>query len=120
MIAIIILVFFGVLLLFAGVLNMHKSAMPIGVLGLAFALIFCFQDIDTLFIGYKNMFLFTEYARAFSALLIFSTILVFLLGSYFLSEDNNYKADKFALMLFSLSGAITMVSSQNLLMIQRI
>jgi NADH-quinone oxidoreductase subunit N len=117
MIAIIILVFFGVLLLFAGVLNMHKSAMPIGVLGLAFALIFCFQDIDTLFLGYKNMFLFTEYARAFSALLIFSTILVFLLGSYFLSEDNNYKADKFALMLFSLSGAITMVSSQNLLML---
>lgn len=117
MIAILILVFFGVLLLFAGIFNMHKSLMPMSALGLLLALFFCFQDIDGIFIQYQNMFLFTTYARAFSALLIFSTLLIVLLGNFFLKEDMHYKGDKYALMLFSLCGAITMVSSQNLLML---
>ncbi|MEI6310735.1 MAG: NADH-quinone oxidoreductase subunit N [Bacteroidota bacterium] len=118
MIAILILVFFGLLLLFAGIFQMNKILMPLSAIALIAALVCCFQSGDgAAFEAYKNMFLFTTYARAFSALLIFTTLLIVILGPYFLNEDMHYKGDKYALLLFSLSGAITMVAAQNLLML---
>ena len=107
MVAIIILAFFGVILLFAGIFDMRKSIMPIGVLAILMALVFTLQDIDGLFNDYTNMFLFDTFARAFTVLL----------GGEFLKDDIHHKGDKYALMLFALCGAITMLSAQNLLMI---
>lgn len=117
MIALIILVFFGVLLLFAGIFDMRRILMPLSALGLILALIFCFQDNGAMFPQFQNMFEFSTYARAFSALLIFSTLLIVLLSNYFLKEDAHYKGDKLALLLFSLSGGITMLAAQNMLML---
>ena len=117
MVAIIILAFFGVILLFAGIFDMRKSIMPIGVLAILMALVFTLQDIDGLFNDYTNMFLFDTFARAFTVVCLVSTLLIFLLGGEFLKDDIHHKGDKYALMLFALCGAITMLSAQNLLMI---
>ena len=117
MVAIIILALFGVILLFAGIFDMRKMIMPIGVLGILLALAFTIQDIEGAMNVYTNMFLFDTYARAFIAICLVGTLLLFLLGAEFLKDDMHHKGDKYALMLFALCGAITMLSAQNLLMI---
>lgn len=117
MIAIFIIVFTGILLLFTGILKWDKIHVPLCTIGLLSALIACFVPEGSLFSEYDSMFRFTTYAQAFSVLLILSTLLICLLSGYFLKEDIHYKSDKLTLMVFSLSGAITMVASQNLLML---
>lgn len=117
MTAILILTLTAIIILFAGIFGVKKLLAPIGVLGLAGAIIYTLLDNDGLFREYQSMFFFDPYARVFSILIMFTTLLVFLLGPGFMKDDDKNTGDKYALILFSVCGGITMLSFTNLVML---
>jgi NADH:ubiquinone oxidoreductase subunit 2 (subunit N) len=117
MTSIIILTLMAVLLLFTGVFGMKKLLPVIGITGLVAAIAAALFYDDSMFAEYSNMFVFNAYAKGFSILCMAVTTLLFMLAPNFLAKDNKHKEEKYALMMFSLCGAICMMSFQNMVML---
>jgi NADH-quinone oxidoreductase subunit N len=107
----------AVLLLFTGVFGMKKLLPVIGITGLVAAIAAALFYDDSMFAEYSNMFVFNAYAKGFSILCMAVTTLLFMLAPNFLAKDNKHKEEKYALMMFSLCGAICMMSFQNMVML---
>ena len=106
----------GIFSLLAEIFNVKRILFPVVILGLIAAAVLLVFDWnhDTSF--YSNMLTFDNYAVAFSITLSLTAMLWFLMSKdYF--ENNTNITDHFALILFSMVGAVFMVSYSNLAML---
>jgi NADH-quinone oxidoreductase subunit N len=106
----------GIVSLLAEIFSFRKILFPIVLLGLAVTAALLMMDWNTGLSHYSNMLTFDNYAIAFSAAISVIAFLWFLMSrDYF--ENNTHVTDHFALVLFSLVGAVFMVSYSNLAML---
>ncbi|MBL0044152.1 MAG: NADH-quinone oxidoreductase subunit N [Flavobacteriales bacterium] len=106
----------GVILLYLGLFGGKKLLAPVGILGLLGAIALFVMDKQYINIPqFANMLSFDAMGISFSIGLLVITILIFIFGiDYYANEEKNV-AEQFALMIFSVTGALMMVSYTNLL-----
>ncbi len=117
--ALIILALTGVFTLFAG-LNASRRAVvqAIAAAGLVLALVATIWDrFWAEPFSIVNMLTFDHYALAFGSVAIFITLLIVLLGRSGYQGDSENFGDFKALLVFSLCGALCLVSFDNLIML---
>src|SRR5687768_5832622 len=106
----------GIFSLLAEIFNIKRFLFPVVILGLIASAILLIFDWNQEAAFYSNMLTFDNYAVAFSITLSLVAALWFLMSKdYF--ENNTNITDHFALILFSLVGAVFMVSYSNLAML---
>ena len=107
-----------IVLLYLGLYKAQKALLPVTVVGLLIALGLAVMQWNS---GatpiYSGMMLFDNYAIAFSAITIISTILIVLLSKGYFEKISSHVAEYYAIILFSLAGIIVMVSYYNLTML---
>lgn len=117
MMSLIVLILTGLLLLFLGLGKNRKLLAPVGMLGLLISLYFQFIRMGQSSSLLKGMLNFDVFAGSFSISMIILTLLIFLLSvEYYQAMERNL-AENYSLLLFSLVGAIVMVSFTNLVML---
>lgn len=104
----------AVLALFSGVFNQGKFARYIGILGLLVALSVSFVPDCSFFAQYKSMFEYDGNAMLFTKISLVITLLIFFLGGYAFNNHRSHQSELYALMLFSLTGALILFSFPNL------
>lgn len=116
--AIITLSLLAILVLYLGLYKAKKLLLPVSVLGMVGAAVFSLslwnEPAQPL---YNGMVLFDHFSIVFTMLMIGLTILVFLLSRDYFDFVGEHTAEYFALMLFSLTGALLIVSFYNLSML---
>jgi NADH-quinone oxidoreductase subunit N len=106
----------GLFSLISEIFNFRKILFPVVLLGLLASAAVVIMDWNTSVSHFSNMLTFDNYAVAFSAVISFIAFLWFMMSrDYF--ENNTHVTDHFALVLFSLVGAVFMVSYTNLAML---
>lgn len=106
----------GLISLLSEIFNFRKILFPIVLIGLLASTVLVIMDWNLSLSHYSNMLTFDNYAIAFSAAISFISFLWFMMSrDYF--ENNTHVTDHFALVLFSLVGAVFMVSYSNLAML---
>jgi len=116
--AIITLSLLGILLLYLGLSNAKSLLLPVSLVGLAVALgfeIYAWNGEAAPL--YHGMVLFDNFALAFSALCIVVTALVLLLSKEYFRAISSNVAEYYALILFSLTGALMVCSYHNMAML---
>jgi NADH-quinone oxidoreductase subunit N len=113
--ALILLSSLGVIALLAEIFSFKKLVYPLVIIGLITTLIFNAFDWGT-DITYFNMMRYDDFAVAFSTVLIGVSILWFVMADGFFKEESNM-TDYFSLVIFSLAGAVIMVSYSNMAML---
>jgi NADH-quinone oxidoreductase subunit N len=111
-----ILTALGVIAMLAELFHFKKFLSPIVLIGLLVAIAASVKDWNTNIPYYSNMMTFDNYAILFTILICATAFLWFLMSQSFFSNESN-KTDHYALVLFSLCGAILMVSYSNMLML---
>ncbi len=106
----------GIVSLLAEVFNLRRLLFPVVVLGLVASAILLVFDWNQDAAFYSNMLTFDNYAVAFSMALSLIAALWFLMSKDYFENHSNITAH-FALILFSLVGAVFMVSYSNLAML---
>lgn len=115
MTALLIISLLGVVAMMAEVLHFRRFILPIVTIGLLSALVTVVMDWNTAVSYFNEMALFDNYALAFTGLVICITLLWLIIGGeYFVSGSN--RIEHATLILFCLSGAITMISFSDLTM----
>lgn len=116
--AIITLSLLAILVLYLGLFKAKKLLLPVSILGLIGAAVFFLtlwnEPAQPL---YSGMVLFDHFSVVFSVLMIGLTVLVFLLSRDYFDFVGEHTAEYLALMLFSLTGALMIVSFYNLSML---
>jgi NADH-quinone oxidoreductase subunit N len=116
--AIITLSLLAILVLYLGLFKAKKLLLPVSILGLIGAAVFFLtlwnEPAQPL---YSGMVLFDHFSVVFSVLMIGLTVLVFLLSRDYFDFVGEHTAEYLALMLFSLTGALLIVSFYNLSML---
>ena len=116
--AIITLSLLAILVLYLGLYKAKKLLLPVSVLGMVGAAVFSLslwnEPAQPL---YNGMVLFDHFSIVFTMLMIGLTILVFLLSRDYFDFVGEHTAEYLALMLFSLTGALLIVSFYNLSML---
>jgi NADH-quinone oxidoreductase subunit N len=106
----------GLFSLLSEIFNFRKILFPVVLLGLLASCAVVIMDWNTSISHFSNMLTFDNFAVAFSAVISFIAFLWFMMSrDYF--ENNTHVTDHFALVLFSLVGAVFMVSYTNLAML---
>jgi NADH-quinone oxidoreductase subunit N len=118
--AIILLTSLGVLTMFVGLYNHKSKLLPIVLIGLAAIFAINLMDWNTNIRYYNNMVFFDNFALAFTGLILCIAFLVFLLSGNYYKDDTTHLEDNYAILLFTLVGAVIMVSFANLTMLFKI
>ena len=106
----------GIFSLIAEIANLRKYLFSIVVLGLVASTVFVFNDWNTSTYYFSKMLLFDRQAVAFSALIsVVALLWVVMAKDYF--HQSTEVTDQFAIVLFSLVGAVFMVSYHNMVML---
>lgn len=106
----------GIFSLISEIFNFRKVLFPVVLIGLTITTGLLIMDWNTSQSFYSNMLTFDNFAVAFSAGISVIALLWFMMSrDYF--ENNTHVTDHFALVLFSLVGAVFMVSYSNLAML---
>jgi len=119
MTSIIIISILPIVLLYLGLYKAQKALLPVAVLGLLAALVTSvmqWSKLDVAQSEYNGMILYNNFSVAFSAISIVSTILILLLSKGYFEKISNHIAEYYAIILFSLTGILVMVSFHNLTM----
>ena len=112
----IILSSLGIITLFAEIFRFRKALFPLILIGLAGAFAITAMQFGKTPQSIFNMMVFNNYSVSFSCGLILICFLWFMMArNYFLQETS--VTDHFALILFSLVGAVVMVSYSSLVML---
>ncbi len=107
-----------IVLLYLGLYKMQKALLPVTVVGLLAALGLAIKQWNYNAVPeYHGMILFNNYSIAFSSIAIISTILILLLSKGYFEKISGHVAEYYAIILFSLTGIIVMVSYYNLTML---
>lgn len=104
----------AIIALFAGVFNQGKLSKYIGIIGLAIGLYVSFLPECSFFQQYKSMYIFDKDAQLFTKITLVITMLIFFLGGFAFSNHRSHQSELYALMLFSVCGAITLFGFENL------
>lgn len=116
--AIITLSLLAIFILYLGLFKAHRTILPIAILGLIGAGIAFILQLDTAAEPiYEGMVLFDSFSLVFGVLMIALTALIFLLSNGYFEADSDHIAEYYALMIFSLTGGILVVSFYNLAML---
>lgn len=114
----ILLSILGVVLIYMGLGSSNKALLaPTAILGLIVTLVFNWTGWDPGLPRFPTMFEVDGMARLFNCTLIGITLLIFLFGLDYYARDEENVAEQFALMVFSLIGALLLTSWTNLLML---
>jgi NADH-quinone oxidoreductase subunit N len=116
--ALILISVLGVVLLYLGFGNNRHLLAPVSIAGLlgALALFVTGWHIENAVV-LKDLVRFDGYAMAFNRSLILVTVLLFLFGIDYYARMKENVAEQYALMLFSLVGALLLTSFNNLLLL---
>ncbi|KAB7729122.1 NADH-quinone oxidoreductase subunit NuoN [Rudanella paleaurantiibacter] len=117
MLPIILLSVFGIALLFLGFAKSKAILLPATLLFIAIAFGASFVDWGKNYMYFNDMLLSTNLSIAFTAIVLLSAFMVVSLSSSFLEDESAQPAEYYAIMLFSLVGAIMMISFENLIML---
>lgn len=106
----------GILCMLGEMFNLRRFIVPVAVAGLAaiFALNINGWGVNQGF--YHNMVMVDNFSVAFSGLLVFLTTLIVLLSNDFYKHEQTKISDYIAVIVFTLAGAIALVSFGNLAM----
>lgn len=116
--AIITLSLLAILVLYLGLFKARRALLPVSLLGLVSTLVLYVIQWDGQAVPlYSGMVLFDHYAIAFSVLCVLITALVLLLSKNYFDAGSTHVAEYYALILFSLTGALLVVSFHNLAML---
>ena len=116
--AIITLSLLAILVLYLGLFKARNALLPISLLGLfATVVLYAVQWQTAAEPLYSGMVLFDHFAVAFSILCVLLTALVLLLSKDYFDKASPHVAEYYALLLFSLTGAVLVVSFHNLAML---
>lgn len=107
----------GILVLFLGTIRKKSWLLPLILAGLAVSLALTASYWDTGREFYSRMLVFDNTAVAFSAMLIFSTLLIFSFAAHYYRPVERPLEDVYAVTLFALIGAVMMASYGNLIML---
>lgn len=116
--AIITLSLLAILVLYLGIFKAPKALLPVSLFGMLAALFFQWKlwSVDATPL-YSGMVLFDKFALAFSMLLIGITMLIFVLSKGYFDSISSNIAEYYALLIFSLTGALLVVAFHNLSML---
>src|SRR5688572_5122298 len=117
MTSIILLSVFGIINLFLGFLKSNKIILPAVIVFLAIVFGANFMDRNNPQSYFNNMLTIDNFAVAFSAVMLVSMIFVLPFSHSYIKEGNPHLAEFYSILLFSLVGAIMMVSYENILML---
>lgn len=116
--SIIVLAAAGIVSMFLGVFKKGRWSLPLMVLACLGALSIMIFKLNGGFDAYmNNMLVFDNFSHSFSNIMIAITIGVLIMSSHYYRDNIEHLSDIYALMLFSLTGAILVVSYQNLIML---
>lgn len=115
--AIITLSLLAIFVLYLGLFKAHKALLPVSLVGLAIvAVLYGVQWGTTAEPLYSGMVLFDHFAITFSMICVGLTALVLLLSKDYFDKSSPHIAEYYALILFSLTGGVLVVSFHNLAM----
>lgn len=117
MLPIILLSVFGIALLFLGFAKSKAILLPATLLFIAVALGTAFTDWGKNYMYFNEMLFSNNLSISFTAIVLVSAFMVVALSSSFLEDEAAQPAEYYAIMLFSLVGAIMMIGFENLIML---
>ncbi len=116
--AIILLAAVGVFSMFCGLFRLKILALPMILLTLISSLFIFEYGWQGDFSAYlNNMVLFDNYSAGFSIVIVFTAIFLIIMSRYYYSEKIEHLTDIYALIIFSVTGGIILVSFHNLIML---
>ena len=115
--SIIILSALGLATMFAGIYANKKILLPMVLLGLLAVIVVNTIDWDTNKHYYNDMLSFDNYSIVFTNLILVVTFLIFLLSGNYFKAHREHLEDNYAIILFTVVGAVLMVSFSNLVML---
>lgn len=114
---IIILSITGILLLYTGFLKNKKILVPIAIAGLLAAFVTTLMLWDRPTSYFSDMMHHDNLSIAFSASLIFTTILILLFADLYFKDVQKNIAEIYTMIFFSLTGAVVMTTFSNIAML---
>jgi NADH-quinone oxidoreductase subunit N len=107
----------GLVTLFLGFLKSKKILLPASLLFVAIAFLSNFIDWNAPGLYFYDMLEASNLSIVFSSIILLSAFLVMALSKGFLDDEHAHPAEYFAILQFSLVGAIMMTNFQNLIML---
>jgi NADH-quinone oxidoreductase subunit N len=107
----------GLVTLFLGFLKSKKILLPASLLFVAIAFLSNFIDWNVPGLYFYDMLEASNLSILFGSIILLSAFLVMALSKGFLDEEHAHPAEYFAILQFSLVGAIMMTNFQNLIML---
>ncbi len=117
MTSLIIIITAGLLLLFVGLGKNKNLLVPLSTTAVLLAMFFQLSGTGQESPLLNGMISFDSAATGFGAMMMGITLLILLLGVEYYADMNRNVAENYALLLFSLTGAILMVSFNNLVVL---
>lgn len=117
MTSIILLSVFGIINLFTGFLKSNKTMMPLVLLVLAVTFGINLLDWNDTQTYFSNMLTVDNYAVAFTGIMVLTTLLILPFSQSYVDAKDENLAEYYSILLFSLVGAIMMVSYDNMIML---
>jgi NADH-quinone oxidoreductase subunit N len=110
----IVLALFAVIILFLAVLNLKNWILPIAIGGLIIAFGLNLDEWGAPRAYFNNMLIIDNFSVSFGSLIMLSSFFVFLLSFNYYKNENKAPEGIYSIILFSIIGALVMISSGNL------
>jgi NADH-quinone oxidoreductase subunit N len=107
----------GVLILFLGILKKKSWLLPAILAGLLVSLVLTIFSWNTNISLYNEMMIIDNYAVAFTAVMIFTTFLIFMFAGHYYRHVQRPLDDIYAILIFALAGCVMMASFGNLIIL---
>ena len=117
MLPIVLLSVFGIGLLFLGFMKSRAVLLPATLFFLLVTLAVNFLDWNKNYLYFNDMMRTDNLSMVFTAIVLGSAFLVVALSGSFMESDEAQPAEYYALILFSLVGAVMMITFENLIML---
>src|SRR5438552_3166791 len=107
----------GMLAMFGGIFKLRSILMPLTVLGLIGVMILNFYAWNSNAHLFNDMMVYDNFAIAFSGVCLIGALFTLLFYYMIHGESDHYFPEVFSIIIFSLAGAVVMVSFNNVLML---
>jgi NADH-quinone oxidoreductase subunit N len=107
----------GILTMFAGIFNKKQWVLPVFQAGLLISILITACNLHTDAFYYSNMMHVTTASNAFTLLLLLITMAIGTISAYYYRDVKKPLEDEHAVLLFSLAGALVMLSYNHLIML---
>ncbi len=117
MLPIVLLSVFGIVLLFLGFLKSKAILLPATLLFLLITVAVNFIDWNKTYLYFNDMLRTNNLSMVFTAIVLGSAFLVVALSGSLIENEESQPAEYYGIILFSLVGAVMMISYENLIML---